>query len=32
MEQGGQVIGQSDRNGAYSASRSYTPADLAADF
>ncbi len=28
--QGGQVIGQSDRIGAYPASRAYTPADLAA--
>jgi uncharacterized protein (DUF1501 family) len=28
--QGGQVIGQSDRNGAYPASHPYTPADLAA--
>ena len=28
--QGGQVIGQSDRIGAYPASRPYTPADLAA--
>ena len=27
---GGQAIGQSDRNGAYPASRPYTPADLAA--
>ena len=27
---GGQAIGQSDKNGAYPASRPYTPADLAA--
>jgi hypothetical protein len=27
---GGQVIGQSDKNGAYPASQAYTPADLAA--
>jgi hypothetical protein len=27
---GGQTIGQSDRNGAYPASRMFTPADLAA--